>query len=144
MHMLDADVRRAIYDLIIRHGAVPTAARVATELGMSEDEVRQAFRRLAAQRIVVLDGDDIVMAAPFSGVPTDFIARTAQKTYFVNCIWDALGVSPMLKVDSVVETYCDDCDTAMRLIVSERRVEGEGVVHFAVPTRAWWQDIVFT
>jgi len=132
-----AELRRAIYDRTIRTGRVPTAA----ELGVSIEELQE----LAGQRIIVL-GDDgtIVMAAPFSGVPTPFVVRTAEASYFANCIWDALGVSPMLGVDSTIETSCPDCDAPLALEVRGETLLGDGVVHFSVPTRQWWSDIVFT
>lgn len=142
--MTDADVRRAVYDLTIRNGSTPAAAGVAAELGVPESDVRDAFRRLADSRILVLDGDDIRMAAPFSGVPTPFVVRANGISYYANCIWDALGVSPMLKTDSVIETTCPDCAMPLELILRGDEVTGEGMVHFAVPAREWWNDIVFT
>ena len=142
--MTDADVRRAIYDLTIRNSSTPMAAGVAAELGAEESEVVAAFHRLAEQRIIVLDGDDIRMAAPFSGVPTSFVVRTGGISYYANCIWDALGVSPMLKQDSTIETTCPDCSEPLELEVRDDQVIGEGIVHFSVPARQWWADIVFT
>jgi Alkylmercury lyase len=142
--MTDADVRRAIYDLTIRTGSTPAAAGVMAELGMRKAEVLEAFRRLAEQRIIVLDGDSIRMAAPFSGVETPYLVRVGNKQYFANCIWDALGVSPMLKKDSTIETSCPDCNEPLALEVRGEELIGDGVVHFSVPTRKWWEDIVFT
>lgn len=142
--MLDADVRRVIYDLTIRNGSTPAAAGVAAELGADESDVRDAFHRLAEAHILVLDGDAIRMAAPFSGVPTSFVVRANGISYYANCIWDALGVSPMLKTDSTIETTCPDCAMPLELRVQGDAVIGEGIVHFAVPAREWWNDIVFT
>lgn len=142
--MNDADVRRAIYDLTIRSGSVPSAADVAAELVSSETEVVAAFRRLAEQRIIVLEGDSILMAAPFSAVPTSFVVRTAEQSYYANCIWDALGISPMLKTDSTISTTCPDCAHPLELSVRGTELLGDGVVHFAVPTREWWANIVHT
>lgn len=142
--MTDADVRRVLYDLTIRNGSTPTAADVAAELGEPEPDVAAAFRRLAEQRIIVLRGDDILMVAPFSGVPTSYVVRVGGVSYYANCIWDALGVSPMLQQDSTIETTCPDCDEPMRLETRGKDVTGEGIVHFSVPARQWWADIVFT
>jgi len=133
--MNDADVRREIYDLTIRTGSVPPAAAFDSD----------ALRRLAEQRILVLDaGGNILMAAPFSGVPTPFVVRAGDRSYFANCIWDALGISPMLKIDSTIATSCPDCDQPLELTISGSALTGEGIVHFSVPAREWWNDIVFT
>lgn len=142
--MHDAEVRRAIYDLTIRSGSVPSAPEVASELGAIEADVLGAFRRLAEQRILVLQGDSILMAAPFSGVPTPFVVRTSSRSYYANCIWDALGVSPMLETDSAIFTKCPDCAEPLELTIRGTTLRGQGVVHFSVPAREWWADIVYT
>ena len=142
--MNDAEVRRAIYDLTIRTGTVPSAAEVAGETGAAEEDVVAEFHHLAGQRVIVLDGDRIVMAAPFSGVPTPFVVHAAGREYYANCIWDALGVSPMLRVDSTISTRCPDCAAPLQLTVTEGELFGDGVVHFAVPAIRWWDDIVYT
>ena len=143
--MNDPDVRRAIYDLTVRNGNTPSARDVATELGTTENEIVDAFKRLAAERIIVLDAtDNILMAAPFSGVPTPFTVRVADQSYFANCIWDALGVSPMLQHDSTISTTCPDCDEPLALRIENGALSGEGIVHFSVPARQWWNDIVYT
>lgn len=143
--MSDADVRRAIYDLTVRNGNTPSAGDVAAELGAAEGEIVDAFRRLAGERIIVLDANNsIVMAAPFSGVPTPFTVRVGEKSYYANCIWDALGVSPMLQQDSTISTACPDCDAPLELRVQNGTLTGEGIVHFSVPARQWWNDIVYT
>lgn len=132
--MNDADVRREIYDLTIRTGLVPSAVADV-----------EAVRRLADQRIIVLDANgNILMAAPFSAVPTPFVVNATGKSYFANCIWDALGISPMLKTDSTIATGCPDCDEPLSLTIRDGELHGEGIVHFSVPAREWWNDIVYT
>lgn len=142
--MQDADVRRAIYDLTIRLGSTPSAGEVAAELNASEADVAAAFQRLAEGRVIYLENGAIRMAAPFAGVPTPFVVRTSERSYFANCIWDALGISPMLKVDSDISTNCPDCNMPLELSVRGEQLHGEGIVHFSVPARQWWEDLVFT
>lgn len=143
--MNNPDVRRAIYDLTVRYGNTPPAREVAAELGATESEVVDAFKRLASERIIVLDAtDNILMAAPFSGIPTSFTVRVADKSYYANCIWDALGVSPMLQQDSTISTTCPDCDEPLELRVENGALTGDGIVHFSVPARQWWNDILYT
>jgi Alkylmercury lyase len=142
--MQDAEVRRAIYELTIRTGSTPSAAEVANEIDAAESDVAAAFQRLAEGRILFLENGKIRMAAPFSGVPTPYVVRTNDKSYYANCIWDALGISPMLKVDSDIFTSCPDCSEPLELSVRGGRLRGEGIVHFSVPVRQWWEDLVFT
>jgi len=136
--MDDARVRAAVYDATMRTGRPPLAAEL--EIG-----ARDALQRLAAARVLVLQPDgEILMAPPFSAVPTPFRVVAGSISSFANCIWDALGIPAMLKSDAVITTSCGDCGAAMQVHVTGGRVSGEGLLHFAIRAREWWSDIVFT
>jgi hypothetical protein len=76
-------------------------------------------------------------------VPTPFPVVAGGRSYYGNCIWDALGIPAMLGCDGVIDTSCGDCGTAARVAVSGGAVRGDGIIHFALPARDWWKDIVF-
>jgi hypothetical protein len=143
---LDLDVRHQIYDTCMRSGAPPRASEVATILAVSVDDVLASFRRLAEGRVVVLqrDGGEILMANPFSAVPTPFVVEAGELFAYANCIWDALGIPAMLGRDARITASCADCGTAAEVLVQNGEVRGEGLVHFAIPAAKWWNDIVFT
>ena len=141
---LDLRVRAYVYDATMREGRPPRFAAAAAALGVPEDEVCQSLQRLAAGRALVLQGDgEILMANPFSAVPTPFPVLAGDGSYFGNCIWDALGIPAMLRRDAVIDTSCGDCGTAARVEVTGGAVAGDGIIHFAIPARDWWKDIVF-
>jgi hypothetical protein len=119
---------------------------VAEALGLSQAAVAESFRRLAEKRVLALDANgEILMAPPFSAVPTGFLVESDARSWWGNCIWDALGILAMLRRDGRVLASCGDCGTAMTLEVTGGALEpAEGVAHFAVPARRWWEDIVFT
>jgi hypothetical protein len=134
--MSDIDIRARIYDQLLRSGHAPTAA----ELGDAE-----ALQQLVAAHVLVLDdAGEILMAPPFSAVPTPFLVQTSTLRAFGNCIWDALGIAAMAKSDAIISTSCGDCSAAMQLDVTGGAVEGAGLLHFAIPARRWWEDIAFT
>jgi len=140
----DTQVRASVYDATFREGTPPRIAAVASELGAAPDEVREAFKRLAAGRALVLQSDDeILMANPFSAVPTPFTVVAGGRSYYGNCIWDALGIPAMMRIDAVIDTSCADCGTGARVEVIGGAVRGEGFMHFAVRAREWWKDIVY-
>jgi len=144
---LDAQVRRHIYDVLIARSAAPSAAETAEALGVAGDQVRAAFERLADGRALVLDREsrEILMAMPFSAVPTAFVTRVEARSYYANCAWDALGILVLLKQDGRVVTSCGCCAAPMQLSVRAGTLEPvEGLVHFAVPPRHFWDNIVFT
>ena len=145
---IDNDVRLQIFAELISRAAAPTVAEAARGLGLDESSVGAAYDRLSAARVIVLRSGtrDVLMAAPFSAVPTRHVVKlTDGRSYYGNCVWDALGVLAMLRADGDVVTSCADCEMPLRLAVRDNALEPSStVVHFAVPPAQWWADIVFT
>lgn len=144
--MTDDEVRWQVYDVTMREGAPPLKVRLAELLGASADDVAASLRRLADAHMLVLqpDADEILMAGPFSAVPTPFRVTLDAFSCYGNCIWDALGIIATMKQDAETDTSCADCGVATRLRVEAGELAGDGFMHFALPPRVWWQDIVFT
>jgi hypothetical protein len=110
-------------------------------------EVRASLRQLAAARVLVLqpESGEILMAPPFSAVPTPFLVRTDRHASYANCAWDALGVPVMLSQAAQISASCGCCGESITLHTDGRASPaGSGVIHFAVPARRWWEDLVFT
>lgn len=142
----DPHVRRYVYDVTLKRGHPPSLAETSAQLETPLEQVGAAFRRLAAGRVLVLqrDTDEILMANPFSAVPTPFLVELDAFSCFGPCIWDALGIAAMLKQNARIQTACGDCGTAMEVAVINGAVQADhGLMHFAVPARHWWDDIVF-
>ncbi len=140
----DSTVRLAVYRHIVQRGVVPRIVELAVEAGHTHDDVREALQRLAAAHALVLQADgEILMANPFSAVPTAFEVEVGGRRWWGNCIWDALGCVAALAGSGRVLAACGDCNFAMQVEVREGRVRGEGIAHFALPARRWWDDIVF-
>jgi len=143
----DPAVRRYIYDHAMRQGAPPESAATAQALASPVARVQAAYQRLAAAHVIVLQPDttEILMAAPFSAVPTPFQVQRGDRIWYGNCIWDALGIPAMLHEDARIQTACGCCGTALPLTIRDGAlVEAEGVIHFAIPAARWWDNIVFS
>ena len=143
---LDHEVRRCVYDRVMSEGLPPTIAETASALSTTPDNVEASFRRLADGHILVLQSGtgEILMANPFSAVPTPFLVRAGNRFWYGNCIWDAMGIPAMLKQDATIEASCGCCGTAMHLAVAGGSLEeASGIAHFAIPAAHWWDDIVF-
>lgn len=140
---MDERVRFHVYDLTMREGAPPSRARLSELLG---EEVTESLHRLADARMLVLqpDADEILMAGPFSAVPTPFRVTLPQFQCYGNCIWDALGIAATMQSNAIIDTSCADCGAAAQVRVEDDQVLGGGFMHFALPPRTWWQDVVFT
>jgi len=145
---LDTDVRLHIYAELTSRATAPTVRATAAALGASEDAVADAYDRLAASKAIVLHNGsrNVLMAAPYSAVPTRHVARiVGGRSYYGNCVWDALGVIAMLGNDGDVLTSCPDCEAPLELHVRGGVLEPtDAVVHFALPPARWWENIVFT
>jgi hypothetical protein len=143
---LDLHVGRLVYEQFIATARAPTMARVARALKRSRDEVRQACHRLAEERAIVLQDTtgEILMAPPFSAVPTTFAVVRGRKTWWANCIWDALGIPVVMKADARIITSCPCCGDHLELAVENGALgKRQGLPHFALPLKQWWKDIFF-
>lgn len=144
---LDTRVRREVYDTIMTTGRAPSVAAMASLISVPLDDVQRALQRLGDAHMVVLQpsSGELLMAAPFSAVPTSFPVESGGVSYWGNCIWDALGVPAMLGQDAVIQAACPDCGEAMEVSVRLGSLQpAEGIIHFAIPARHWWDNIVYT
>lgn len=143
----DRGVKVAVYGAFATSGAPPSVALLAERLGAGRAEIRDAFARLRAQRVLVLepDGESIRMAPPFSGLPTPHRVVAGGVTYFANCAWDALGIPAALRRPGTVHSRCEQSREPLRLEVGgDRPPDSDWLFHCQVPAAHWWDDIVFT
>lgn len=142
----DLEIRLATYRSFLDEGRAPVPAEIAEIVGSSPAEVEAAFRRLHDAHVLVLAPGTpyIWMANPFSALPTPFKVSSDSRTYWGNCIWDALGIATILDADSDVVCRCGDCGEVLTLEVrGDELSPQEHLVHFAVPAAQWWDDIGF-
>lgn len=152
MALVDYDlvklVRLHVLESAGQTGQVPDAAEVANGLGRPRADVVEAFRQLGESHVYVLEPGDptrLRMANPYSAVPTSFSVEVGARSYFANCVWDALGVVSLLGRNGRVLTSCPDCQEPMVLEVAQGRLgAAASVVHFSVPARRWWDEIIHT
>ena len=144
---LDARVRAHIYEQFADLTRPPTVDEAAAALGVPAANVRDAYQRLSDSHAIVLrpGTHHVLMAHPFSAAPTPFRVHSRGRAYWPNCAWDALGIAAALSSDARIEARCADCNDALELAVVNGQVESEPFrMHFAIPPRHWWDDIVYT
>jgi hypothetical protein len=142
------EVRLEVLRTTIETTAVPSARETAAILGISGEQGAEAYRQLGDGHVYVLEPADptrLRMANPFSAVPTGFRVEARGKSYYGNCVWDALGVVSLLGGNGQVNTDCPDCGEALTLVIAGHElVQKDGIVHFSVPAAHWWDDIIYT
>lgn len=144
---LDRSVRFHVYRHFADTERTPTTAEIASRVGRSERAVEESYGRLAGLRALVLAPStfNIWMAHPFSAVPTPYPVKSRHRAYWANCAWDALGIPAVVGGDSETVTRCADCNETLRLgVAGGKLLTTDGVIHFAVPPRRFWENIGFT
>jgi alkylmercury lyase-like protein len=142
----DQQLRLFVYRHLLRHEESPTVKQMAKELASSSTRVRGALARLSESHAFMLQEDgELWRAAPFSCIPTAFPVTVGKKSWFGNCIWDALGIPAMLGKDALIGAACACCNYAMPVEIRRGTLRpAEGIIHIAVPAREWYKDVVFT
>ncbi len=147
MMVSESEVQRYLYRAAAAQGRPPRAIAVAKALGVGRDEVLATFGRLRERRLLALapESGEILMAPPFSAVPTTFLVNADGRSYFANCVWDAYGVAAALAADAEIDASCGCCGEPITLRVENQVPRPEpAVAHFAVPAAQWWDDIFYT
>jgi Alkylmercury lyase len=143
----DLGLRQQTYALFVELGRAPAAAEVAEASGRSQEEIVAGWQRLHAKHALVLDQatGEMLMANPFSAVPTPYRVHAGGRWWYGNCAWDAFGICAALHTDGQIEATCPDCGDALHITVRGGRPDRQDLLfHCLVPAAQWWDDIVFT
>lgn len=145
MDMFERQVRATVIQALRDTGRAPSAGEMGELLDVDESRVSAALHSLADEhRLVLVPGTDrVMMAHPFSGIASDFLVSIGDRTWFANCVWDGLSILALLG-DGMLETHSPATGEPIALTIRDGVVEGDAVVHFLVPARHFWEDIVFT
>ncbi len=105
----DTQTKLAIYRHFAETGQRPSLQVVAERVRADASSVREAYGRLRAERVLVLepDGVSIRMAPPFSGVPTQHVVIVDETKYFANCAWDSFGIPAALQRPGRIHSRCE-------------------------------------
>ena len=146
---LDVEALRvAVYRRFAADGSAASPADLAALTGQPEPAVRAGLRELAAQRHLVLDGDDrIVMAHPFAAVPLGFSVMGRRTLWWGGCAWDSFALPHLLpdEPEVLVATRCPACGRPHAWAVGRSEPPpGDQVARFPVPVARMWDDVVRT
>ena len=115
----ETPVLRAVLRVFADSGGPVSVVAVAATLASAQPEaVGKTLATLSDEDLLILRGDSIELAYPFSTSPTPFIVRRADgRERFICCAIDALGIAPMLNEDVEIATRCHHCNTPLRFAV---------------------------
>jgi Alkylmercury lyase len=144
---IDTRIKLTIYRHFAKTGRRPSLQFIAEHVRAEVSSVRDAYARLRAQRVLVLepDGESIRMAPPFSGVATQHVVIVDDTKYFANCAWDAFGIPAALRRPGRVHSRCEQSGEPLNLEIGLNGPPPcSWLFHCLVPAARWWDDIVFT
>jgi len=141
------EIRAYVYRHIVQTTRPPLVNDIASEFNLSHEQAVAAYEELHQRHALVLQPGthEIRMANPFSGVGTRFRVRANDREYFANCAWDSLGIPAALHADAEIEASCAQSGEPIQLRVVDGQVQSsDALVHFLIPFREWYEDLVST
>ncbi len=142
------NVRAFVYAWFAENARAPELLDIVKRFGISPEQASQALTALHEKHALFLapGSSTIRMANPFSAIATPFTVDVQGKTYWANCAWDCLGIVAALHASSAsIESICTASGARIHLSVADGQVVSAGeVVHFLVPFRQWYDDLVAT
>jgi len=144
---LTTAVRHHVYESFVARGHPPTLQEMADRAGTPAQEVVRALVHLEGGRALILSParDRVLVAPPFSAIPTPFWVETADGSWWGNCAWESLGIAALVNQDAVIRTSAGAHGHPLEIRVADAEVSDSGaVMHIPVPAAQWWDDIRFT
>ena len=141
------NIRAFVYQRFADTTRAPSLDETAARFDLTREGAASVYDALHERHAFYLNPGthDILMANPFSGIKTPFLVHANGKTYFANCAWDSLGIPAALHADAHVEASCAQSGEPIMLQVCDGEVsESDVLVHFLVPFKHWYDDLVFT
>jgi len=136
-----------IIKFIIDRGYAPEIDELAQLLRVASDEIAAGLQRLQDDHGIVLhpNSSRIWIIHPFSLAPTNFLVRSCGQEWWGNCAWCSLGVAALLDKDVTITTTLGANDKQVEVnIKNGKLLETNLYVHFPVPMRNAWDNVVYT
>jgi len=131
-------VRVALLQLYAEDGRAPTTGTLAERAGMSETAVRLLLQELRRRDLVVLEGEQIVGAYPFTDRDTGHRVALDGRDLNAMCAVDALGIGAMIDRDVAITSRCRHCGAPIRITTRDR---GRALAHVEPQTAVMWQSV---
>jgi hypothetical protein len=141
---MDGLVHHAVVSGFTREGHAPSVDEIAASLGRPRDEVAAALRRLHDGHGLVLQPGslEVWIAHPFSASPTAVWVAAEDRGWWAPCMWCAMGVVALAAPRATIHARWAGEAGEARIEVDESGVHGDAVVHFAIPPRDAWSNVV--
>ncbi len=131
-------VRIALLQLYAEGGRAPATGALAERAGLSEPAIRPLLEELRRRDLLVLDGDKIVGAYPFTDGDTGHRVTLNGRVINAMCAVDALGIGAMTERDITIASRCRHCDRPIRIAT---RDQGSVLAQVEPQAAVMWQSV---
>lgn len=139
-------VHQAIVRSFLEQGRPPAADELPARLDRPRDHVETALRALEAAHGVVLHPAtlDVWIAHPFSASPAAvWVAAGDGRGWWAPCLWCAAGIVALGARDATFHTRLGGEARDVHIEIRDGRLaSGDLAVHFALPVRRAWDNVV--
>ena len=140
-------MRMFVYDRLIANGSMPSIDEIASRLGLARDDAKKRLADLRIGKTILVHPTtgELWMAGPFSSKKTQYRVVGRRASWWANCAWDMFGVAVIVGEAVRIDTHCTECGDPWTLTADPHAPPAqEGIVHFLLPARKWYEDIGFT
>jgi mercuric reductase len=131
-------VRVALLQLYAQSGRAPAPDMLAERTGLGRTIIRTLLEELRGRDLVVLDGEQIVGAYPFTDRDTGHRVTLDGRVLNAMCAVDALGIGAMTDRDVAIASRCRHCSAPIRITT---RDGGRALAEFEPRTAVMWQSV---
>ena len=131
-------VRVALLKLYADEGRAPAASAIAERSELSETAIRPLLEELRRRDLVVLEGECIVGAYPFSDRDTGHRVTLEERVLNAMCAVDALGIGAMNDCDVAIASHCRHCGSPIRITTQH---QGRALADIEPTTAVMWQSV---
>lgn len=143
---LSSRTHTAVIRSFVARGRAPSVREMAGALAAAPADVEAALHALHADHGLVLHPGrtEIWIAHPFSASPTaTWVEAEPGRGWWAPCMWCALGVAVLAAPNAVIHTRLGAETREARITLRDGAlVTDDLVVHFAIPARDAWTNVV--
>ena len=130
-------LRVALLQHYIEHGRAPDKCTLAHDAGLGETAIGPLLEDLRRRDLVVLEGERIIGAYPFTDRDTGHRVTFDGRTRNAMCAVDALGIGAMTGHDITIAARCRQCGAPIRIATQDRGALAE----VEPDTAVMWQSV---
>jgi hypothetical protein len=141
---MDGRVHHEVLTAFVRRGRPPALDELARALAVAPEDVAAALRRLHDGHGLVLHpgSTDVWITHPVSASPTAVWVADGARGWWAPCLWCASGIVALAAPTSTIHArYAGEHEPAA-IEVRGGVAAGDLVVHFSLPPRDAWCNVV--